>query len=412
MGKWWIGVALLAGLMAGVPARAQNPYLPNSGNPAVMPDPVPTYSMPPATMPPLPSPGGPAGPAAACDSPLSLPADTPTAWDEVEPAEPACYFGIGWLAMQRHRLERAPVAVLDNFSNGIDTGTVPPTFPRPTLVGDLHDIDPRLNQGLRLTLGYHWCDYAIEASGFYLAQSSNTRVYANPGRLDVPFNINGRTDIFPLGFEGDNGMWLQDDIVSTRLQTSLASGEVNFRYWIWKGSSFNWLVGVRYLNDYERFTYYVGDDDLTVRNLNGQPDPTRQASYITTTNNHLVAGQLGLDWSKPICCWLAFSLTAKGAWGENFVDFDTRLKRGDGFIGFDNHTSKTPFSHLYELGAFLNFRLMDNAQLRAGYNLLWVIDVAEAAEQYDYNLANRLGRQNDHGDIFYHGPSVELMLLF
>jgi hypothetical protein len=125
-----------------------------------------------------------------------------------------------------------------------------------------------------------------------------------------------------------------------------------------------------------------------------------------------VAGQLGLEWCQPVCCWLAFSLAAKGAWGVNFLDSDVRLKRGDAFLGFDSHRSDRHFSHLYELGTFIDFRLMDNARLRAGYNLLWAVDVAEAAEQFDYNLANRQGRRMDFGDIFYHGPSVELLLLF
>ena len=98
--------------------------------------------------------------------------------------------------------------------------------------------------------------------------------------------------------------------------------------------------------------------------------------------------------------------------GVNFVDVDTLLQRGDGFVGFRGHRSDTIFSHLYEGGAYLNVRLMDNCRLRAGYNLVWAVDVADATGQLDFNLANPAGRTNNHSSILYYGPSVELSILF
>jgi hypothetical protein len=81
-------------------------------------------------------------------------------------------------------------------------------------------------------------------------------------------------------------------------------------------------------------------------------------------------------------------------------------------VGFKRQRNDTIFSMLYETGFFLNLHLMDNARLRAGYNLLWAVDVADATGQLDFNLANPDGRTNHHNSILYYGPSVELSILF
>jgi hypothetical protein len=408
MAKWWLGMVLLAIGIAAIPAPAQSPYMP-PGSQSMMPEPVPLAIAPQTPMMAQPSGGSPA--AGAPDSPNSLNGDTPNAWSEDIPSDPpAIYVGLGYLYMQRSRLEHAAVGVVDTASGGVDTGLPPqPGFPS---FGDFHDIDPRFGSGVRATIGYHCDTHAWEASGFYLAQSTSSRVYANPGSLDVPFNVNGSFANFPLGFEGDNGLWLQADVVAIRLQTALGSAEFNYRWWLGTDSNFSYSLGVRYLDVYDKFSIYTGDDDLTVRDANGNPNPITEATYSVTAHNRVAAPQLGIEWNKAICTWLAFSFTAKGAWGVDFYDIDTHLRRGDGFEGFHGSRNDTQFAHAYELGAFLDFRLMENMRLRTGYNLLWIVNVAEGAEIVDFNLANQQGSNHTHGDLFFHGPSVELSILF
>jgi len=149
-----------------------------------------------------------------------------------------------------------------------------------------------------------------------------------------------------------------------------------------------------------------------VLDIAGHPDPRRQATYSVTAHNQFVAPQLGFEWNHALTCWLALSMSAKGAWGANFLTVDVNLKRGDGFAGPHNGRSQTLFSHLYETGFFLNFRVCENARLRAGYNLLWLVDVAEALGQFDYNLAHTSGRTKNNESIFYHGPSLEFQFMF
>src|SRR5262249_43483777 len=131
-------------------------------------------------------------------------------------------------------------------------------------------------------------------------------------------NINGNFNNAPLGFEGNNGMWLQADVIRTRLQTAVGSAEVDYRCWPLLHTGWNVALGVRYLDLYERFSFYTGDDDLTVRDINGRPNPRLEATYATTAHNRIVAPQLGFEYNRAFNCWLAFSATAKGAWGANF----------------------------------------------------------------------------------------------
>jgi hypothetical protein len=125
-----------------------------------------------------------------------------------------------------------------------------------------------------------------------------------------------------------------------------------------------------------------------------------------------MAPQLGLEWNLPINCWLAFSLKAKGAWGGDYQTVDTLLKRGDGFVGFTGERNDWRFSQIYELGIYADLSLRENIRLRAGYNFMWVVDVAPATGQVDYNLANQEGKTDDRGSIFFQGPTVELHILF
>jgi hypothetical protein len=341
---------------------------------------------------------------------LDLPSNLPNAWGPDENCGPAaCYAYLGWMGLMRQHMGHGVAAVLDTASGGVDTGNLPP--PNAPPFARFNDVDPRFDYGVRGTIGYHCGTNAFEVSGFYLTQNSSAKVYQAPGMLDSFFNINGNFTAFPVGFEGNNGMWLQDDVVRLRLQQAMGSGEANYRWWLGPDSDFSWSVGVRYLDLYERLSFFAGDDDLTVL-VNGRPDPLLQATYTTTAHNHILAPQLGLEWNKAINCWLAFTATAKGAWGANFLNIGTRLQRGDGFLGFDTQRNDTVFSHLYEIGLNLDFRLAERVRLRAGYMALWVVDVATAVNQLDFNLANKTGRENNDGSIFYHGPMLELQVMF
>ena len=404
MARAWMGIALLALALSVAPMAAQAPYLPSQGNSETATEPL-SYPASPAA-------GHSPGPMDQ-SSVNSLPSDLPNAWDLPKPTcpdPPVLYGSVGYMGLFRQRLGHGAAAVFDTTSGGVDTGN--PPSPGAPLAADFHDVRMRLDNGERVTLGYHWDGQAIELSGFYLSQNSSSKTYSNPGSLDSFFNVGGNVNNAPLGFEGDNGLWLQADVMRLRLQTALGNAEVNYRCWPSGQAGFSWLLGVRYLDLYERFSFYTGDDDLTVLDVNGHPDPTKEATYSVTAHNQILAPQLGFEWNRPINCWLAFTMSAKGAWGANFLTVDVNLKRGDGFQGPHNGRSQTLFSHLYETGFFLDFCLCEKARLRAGYDLMWIADVAEALGQLDYDLSHTSGTTKNNQTIFYHGPVVELHFLF
>ena len=243
-------------------------------------------------------------------------------------------------------------------------------------------------------------------SGFYIFQNNSTASIQAPGRIDSFFGNP------PLGFEGDNGLWLQADRMSTSFSSTLWNAEANYRYTDAAVTGAELIAGVRYLDLDERLSSVTDDDGFQFPMINGQSDPARVATYSVRTHNHLVAPQLGFEWDKELAHWLTLGVAGKGAWGANFVTLDRSLVRGDGFVGFNNSKSETQFSQMYEIHAFVDFHLLERLNLRMGYNTMWFLNMANVVDQYDFNLQNTGNVNNRDGSIFFHGPMAELQFLF
>src|SRR5579872_1395907 len=171
-----------------------------------MPEPLPCG--PGGGPPPAPAPNlvpGPLNPADAPPGPcndLSLPADHASAFQcENFPPECAFYVNVGAMALQRQQLGAGAVALVDNGSMGLDTGL--PGMNDALLAQRFKDMVPGMNWGLRGTAGMLLGDRAIELSGFTIFQRAASQEVDAPGLLNLFFTNP------PLGFEGDNGLWLQ-----------------------------------------------------------------------------------------------------------------------------------------------------------------------------------------------------------
>jgi hypothetical protein len=436
MRKWWTGAALVALGLAG-PALAQMPGPPpGAGGPPPGapgghggPMPMIPYNVapppgfgggPPMSPPnfpndPTPLPGSqfcPPGGEKQPDSPFSLPNDgSGNAFSCNEPAVlPAsgCFVNVGWMALQRGNLSRQPLVFRDpgffapgipvNVDSGINpipAGNAPPVFG----TGDTH---PNWNNGVRASAIWREDYNAFELAGFYLFQTTRGDSVASAGQLDLPFN-NFPT---PIGFQGDNFLWLQADRVMTTLQTTVASGEANYRRLVAPG--FEWLIGVRYLDIRERYSILTDDDGLTVSPLNR----TLIATVSAVTHNRILAPQLGFEYEHPLLSWVTAGVTAKGAWGANFITIDNSLTRGDGREGPGAHEATTRFSHLYEVAAWGTVSITEQWRIKAGYTALWVVNVPEASKQINFNLGNPGGNHSSTGSIFWHGPMVEMQFAF
>jgi hypothetical protein len=399
-----MGLALLAGwLGAAAPAWAQAP----------IPEPLPCGPASDGTAMPVPG-GAPLGPLSPQQAPpgpcsdLVLPASIPGAFTDNPPdPETGCYFNLGGLMLQRGRMNHGPVAVIDRLNpTNLDNGQPILSPFKVTEVENLHDVHPGLGGGIEGTWGYMWGGNALELTGYYIFDEGNSTIVNRPGRLDS-FFFNP-----PLGFEGDNGLWLQADQIRTTLHTALGNAEFNYR-WSNEGVvSAEGIVGFRYTDLNERLSIFTDDDGLTIHDINGFPDPTRQAVYRVLAHNHLVAGQLGFEAHANLLHWVSLSLMGKGAWGENFVDTHFALERGDGLVGRSVTRYDTTFSMVYEFGAYLDFWLIERVRLRAGYQFTWLVDFVPAGDQVNFNLATQGQGKINTNDIYYHGPMVELQLLF
>src|SRR5205085_10753410 len=140
----------------------------------------------------------------------------------------------------------------------------------------------------------------VELSAFYIFQQSVSQLVDNPGNIDAFFYHT------PLGFEGDNGLWLQADRVSSTFQSELFNGELNYRCWNVGISGLEFIAGVRYLDQREKLSIFTSDDDLTLKGRNRPPDPRRDATYSVQARNHIVAPQVGLDYNAPLWHFLSF----------------------------------------------------------------------------------------------------------
>ncbi|HEV3259639.1 MAG TPA: BBP7 family outer membrane beta-barrel protein [Gemmataceae bacterium] len=398
MAKWSIGVAVVVvSLAAASGARAQ--FGPDGSGAPPMSEPVPIAPSSLGYPAPAAPPGGP-----ACE-PLTppLPDDTINAFSAEVPAcgPSGCYAGVGALALQRVRRDRRTLAVLD--PQNLDTGIPPPAnAPVAATFGGGQTFAP----GVVATVGYHWQTCALEFSGFYIPSNTSTNETDNPGRLDS-FFFNP-----PLGFEGDNGLWLQADQIRTSLRTALGNAELNAILQSISCEDLQFIVGARYIDLQERLQIFTDDDGLTIRTVTGQPDPLRQATYQVSTQDRLIAGQFGLAYNTCICPWLSLDVSGKAGVGANFADVALVLTRGDGLVGRTGQRENTMVSQVYDTGIFLDWHCWEGMHLRTGYTAMWLVHVPEATNQVDFNLEHNFGTHSNDNGIFFHGPLIEFECFF
>lgn len=423
MASRWTWTAIVLGALGLSEARGQAPVsypgLPGLPGPVSPPGGPPPEAAPPAA-PPGPSnafagkpeappefcpPQGP-GPIGFMPGPPRLP-DNGFTEKCNDPPYYQCFVELGALALKRNQLGHSYIAVRDpginipGIPNNVDTGNRPPAN-APTIF-DYNEIHPTYNWGGRLRASVTHPLGAFEFVGFYLGENSWSAQTVNPGRLDLPFG-NFAT---PIGFQGNNGLWLQADRAIAVLDTGIISAELNYRNRITCDCEL--IYGVRYIDLLERYRITTDDDGIVRRPI----DPTNIATVTSKVHNHIVAPQFGVAWECEVSPeTLAFGVTAKGAWGANFMEANRTLTRGDGFPGFDEPRTRTLFSHIYDLNIHVDWFFTEHCRLRGGYQLLWVVNIPEAHEQINFNLANPGGTRNEQGSIFFHGPMVEFVFVY
>lgn len=367
-----------------------------------MPEPQPNLA--PGPLNPLMAPAGP-------PPTLNLPADHTNAFplDGFAP-ESKPYGSVGGMSLQRQGLTRTPIVFADDQNGRIDTGGIP--IGRLTTLLPLDRMNPNQNGGTRATVGFLLGNQAFELTGFYLPAQSVGASITDQGRLLVPFALSGA---FPIGFEGNNGIWSQADRVETRFTSALGNGEANYRLWNSGMHNVELIVGLRYTYSQERVDIYT-DDEFFVRDIFDRPDPLRQATYSVSSRNNYLGAQFGGEFSTPIpvdsLSWIWLTAMGKTSLGVNWVERSWRLNRGDGRTPFDIHQNTIIMGSVSDVSAMLDFHLLERCRFRAGYMCMWALGFSAAASNIDFNLTTQGTKGTDRGNMFWHGPMAEFQFLF
>lgn len=409
MTRWSKTVAVLAAWLGlGMVAQAQPGY-PMPVGAARMPDPLaytpaPQPMLVPGAMSPLMAPPGPP------DS-LNLPASHTSAFQlENFPPETAWYAALGAVGLRRHRQGQTPLVLYDDQSNGRDTGLEP--IGNLPIGMKLREVAPLLHFGPKATVGFLFGNQSLEFTGFYISDKTNTRERRNQGRLHVPFYP---ANTFPLGFEGNNNLWLQADLFQARYTDAIGNAELNYRVWNGGINTVEMLIGLRYFYEQERVELYT-DDEYYVRDAYERPEPRRQATYSVTTRNNLAMIQFGGEYSVPIPMeklgWIWITWMGKSAMGPNFIERTLQMTRGDGRVGFLSETTSLRLAGMYDIAGYVDFHILERLRLRAGYTAMAAIGVSAAGKQIEWNLNRQGQRTTDYSTMFWHGPSLEFQFLF
>ncbi len=343
---------------------------------------------------------------------LSLSGSHPSAFQcEEFPREVAFYGSLGAQALQRYRIGHVNTVFVDP-NGGLDTVNVPnPLTVRS--VQDFNSINAPMLAGPRLTVGYLEGNQAWEFAGFYLPQQERSLASVGQANLLVPFP--GPRQGVPRGFEGNNGLWLNADLVRSFYRNQIGSAEFNYRL---SNSGFNHvelILGLRYFSLKETAGIFT-QDDLFIVNALGQPDACRSATYTADVNSNFVTAQFGGEFSTPCPIpyfgWIWFTGIGKSAIGGNLFERTFTLRRGDGFVGFKRTRFDVHFAGIYEVGAYLDLHLLERLRLRAGYQGICLVGLSDAVGQINFDLRNPLGRSAGYTTEFYHGPMLELQFLF
>jgi hypothetical protein len=353
---------------------------------------------------------------------LSLPANHLSAFQcEHYPTEEAFFASLGGMSLQRYRLQHLQYVFREfvtDPNHPVDQSPAQfypplPASDRPALQ-DLANLHPSQAGGVRATVGYLFGNQAVELTGWYVAPNSKSLTTQQAGLLTVPFGTVSPS--IPLGFEGNNNLWVNADRVVATYTSQLGNVEFNYRTWNTGIDDTELILGVRGVSAQERVGILT-DDEFFTRNVLGNTDPKRSATYTATTRNNIVAVQMGGEYSTQVPIpligrFLWFTTQGKVGYGPNFIDRRFKLVRGDGFKGLDVSRTDVNFGQIYDLMAAFDFHILERMRIRVGYQALWLVGTSNAGSQINFDLTKQGRQKVDYNSQFYHGPMAEVQFLF
>jgi hypothetical protein len=240
------------------------------------------------------------------------------------------------------------------------------------------DFDFVYEVGPNITLGYRPTPWdAWEITYFGLMDWDSRTTLNGAADLNLPGALGAALD---LNFANANAMNLTYSSV-------IHNGEFNY---LWTHGQIMWLLGFRYFN--------LGEE-LNIRSASA----TGITEYNTTTRNDLYGGQLGARYRAG---WKRFNwdfFGKAGVFGNRAVEQQFITNIGDAPIR-DTSVEQGHTAFVGDIGVNLSYNICKCWTIRAGYNAIWVEDVALAPNQLDFTDTPTSGTTlNNNGSVFLHG---------
>ncbi len=154
------------------------------------------------------------------------------------------------------------------------------------------------------------------------------------------------------------------------------------------------LYGARYISLDEDLNYY------------SQNNLGNTGQLLSSTQNRLLGGQIGIDALYPVSCHGSVDFRGRAGAYLDFAENDFTLVN-EGAAVLANSDEDAQIAGFFELGAGMRYQLGEALTLRAGGEFWYLTGVATAPNQFSDVIASNTGSDiNVNDDIFFLGLSV------
>jgi len=285
-----------------------------------------------------------------------------------------------------------PVFILTENPNN------PNITPGPTVLSTNGIAASDFNPGVRLMVGWqHCCDEALEFEYWGLWDLNNSKRVTSDNLLRFP----GDLGLASLDFFGGN-------VGEVAYHTQLNNFEVNVYHDICDccgcRTDWQWLLGFRYINL---------EDQL---NIVGMDPDTGHSVYHIATQNNLFGPQIGARIVRHCGCgpWGWDATGRIGIFGNaaEQTQFVTDFPAGGGTpdILRGRRTDRAgEVAMVADMNVSAIYKLNCTWAIRAGYNVMWIENVATAPDQLDFTDTAQSGSiVQTKGGEFFHGVNIGL----
>ena len=250
-----------------------------------------------------------------------------------------------------------------------------------------NDIDPYTNGSARVLLGLN-----------LTAQTGIEGQYNGFHHWRSAYQLNGDNDLsLPGALGAATNDFFAADQMNISSEIDFHSAEINIVKRT-RSPHLVWLAGFRYIN----FEEYLGINS-TVEDI----ALYHSSDYNVRTKNDLYGGQLGVKWERPIGERLGLQCVGKAGLFSNNARQHSLMYDDDNQFEMRNVKRKersTPFAGELNLGGYI--KITENVMLTGGYNLMWVGDIARAADQMDFTYTTESSKFVATDTLFMHGAHV------